>query len=56
MDIAAPRLKEFHTQKAAIETTIAEAPEDENIVGLHRLRFASTGVMSSSFKALSLTV
>ena len=35
MDIAGPKLKEFHTQKATIEAEIAEAPEEEKIVGLH---------------------
>ena len=35
MDIAGPKLKEFHTEKSAIEAEIAEAPEEEKIVGLH---------------------
>lgn len=35
MDIAGPKLKELHVQKAALETELAVAPVGEKIVGLH---------------------
>ncbi len=35
MDIAGPKLKELHGQKASIEEELAAAPAEEKIVGLH---------------------
>jgi site-specific DNA recombinase len=35
VDIAGPKLKELHAQKASIEEQLAAAPEEVKIVGLH---------------------